>query len=163
MIALCCDANLRVSLLPNTQRRRCGGLQQEAKFFFCQMFFDFFFFICTSHNCVSPLANVSWDRIKQADRVYRDKFTDGGERTYTHTHAHVHAYTHNTTPHALSLTHIFSLTSTHLTCRRKSPVAYSFWLWFIFCALMPSPAVCLCVPGESRHSCCSDLITSGSN
>lgn len=56
-----------------------------------------------------------------------------------------------------------SLTSTHLTHRRKSPLAYSFWLWFIFCALMPSPAVCLCVPRESRHSCCSDLITSGSN
>lgn len=87
----------------------------------------------------------------------------GGTHIHTHTCTCTCLHTHNTTPHALSLTHIFSLTSTHLTCRRKSPVAYSFWLWFIFCALMPSPAVCLCVPGESRHSCCSDLITSGSN
>ncbi len=83
--------------------------------------------------------------------------------TWKSTCTYLHTNTPLFTTHALSLTHIFSLTSTHLTHRRKSPVAYSFWLWFIFCALMPFPAVCLCVPGESRHSCWSDLITSGSN
>lgn len=67
------------------------------------------------------------------------------------------------TTHVHSLNPIFSLTSTHLTHRRKSPVAYSFWLWLTFWALMFSSAVCLCLSGESKHSCWSDLITSGSN
>lgn len=109
--------------------------------------FSFHFFF----HCVSSLANVSWDKIKQA--------------LYTHAHTHMHTYTQAPlfTTHAFSLTHVFGLTSTHLTRWRKSPVAHSSRLCFIFWALMPSSAVCSAVPGESRHSCCSDLITSGSN
>ena len=81
----------------------------------------------------------------------------------THTHMCIHTHISLFSSYVLLLIHIFSLMSTHLTRRRKSPVAFSFWLWFRFCVLMPSPAVRLCVPRELRHSCCSDLITSGSN
>ena len=95
--------------------------------------------------------------------IYRGRH--GAAHTHTCTCTYPHKL-HSTVLYLCSLTHsspIFSLTSTHLTRRRKSPVAHSSWSWLIFCSLMPSPAVRLCVPGESRHSCCGDLIKSGSN
>lgn len=83
-------------------------------------------FFWASQNCVSLPASVSSDRIMQAVRVYRDTFTDD----YMEQHTDMHIPTLINTSmyyllYDLSLTNTFSLTSTHLTHRRKSPVTYS--------------------------------------
>lgn len=64
-----------------------------------------------------------------------------------------------------SLTHIFSLTSTLLTGRRRSPVAVFFFLTSDYGSYSPNAFLScfLWVPRESTYSCYSDPITSGNN
>lgn len=142
---LCFYTNPKLLLVPNLATK-VWSLQKIA-ICICFVLLKMYFLNCVSHMYLFHMLKVILLQLNlylslscfpealmfQGAEQKRLIYICSDERTGTWLHWAGHTLSHTHKPQSsscvLSITHKFSLTSTHLTRSRKSPIAFSFWLW----------------------------------